>query len=282
MTLIEVMIVAGVMGLLALGGSTIIVDLMRAQNGVSMRTHVETITEEIRNYLSSEAGCLNTFNGLLMTPALNASIASIRDANGTVRYSAGTRYGVPVLQSMTLENYSDVAGTTGDATLNLRMALAGASGVGPQEYTRSIRVRTERGAGNVISRCVATAKMSDGIWQRNAASITDIFYMGDRVGIGTMPTARLDVAGEIRVGNSGANCDVGVEGAMRYDTSTRSIQYCGGTPLRWRPITQGPNVNPVQTGRTSFRCPTGYNLRLMHYNVGNTNNAFWVVCDPIP
>ena len=47
------------------------------------------------------------------------------------------------------------------------------------------------------------------------------------VGIGTAtPATKLDVQGEIKVGNSGAACDAATVGATRYDSVSDAMQYC--------------------------------------------------------
>jgi len=49
------------------------------------------------------------------------------------------------------------------------------------------------------------------------------------VGIGTTsPQVKLDVAGEARIGSSGDRCTSANEGAIRYDSSTKSFVGCNG------------------------------------------------------
>lgn len=56
-----------------------------------------------------------------------------------------------------------------------------------------------------------------------------------RVGIGTTsPAALLDVAGEIRAGNTALACSASTTGAIRYNTGTTSMQYCNGSA--WSPF----------------------------------------------
>lgn len=50
------------------------------------------------------------------------------------------------------------------------------------------------------------------------------------VGIGTAaPTARLDVAGEVKFGNTSSVCDATSEGQQRYNSSTKKMEFCNGT-----------------------------------------------------
>ena len=49
------------------------------------------------------------------------------------------------------------------------------------------------------------------------------------VGIGTVdPKAKLEVNGEVKIGNTGLTCSSSIVGAMRYDPASNTIQYCDG------------------------------------------------------
>ena len=57
----------------------------------------------------------------------------------------------------------------------------------------------------------------------------------DRVGVATTePAVTLDVAGEIRVGNTGIPCTAAVEGSIRYDSDQKTFEGCDGTS--WKPL----------------------------------------------
>ena len=50
------------------------------------------------------------------------------------------------------------------------------------------------------------------------------------VGIGTAsPQAKLDVKGEVRIGNSGVSCSTANEGAQRYNYTTHTMEFCNGS-----------------------------------------------------
>jgi hypothetical protein len=54
----------------------------------------------------------------------------------------------------------------------------------------------------------------------------NVWIAGD-VGIGTTtPLAKLDVAGEIKVGNIGLRCEPDTKGALRYNSGDDKIEYC--------------------------------------------------------
>ena len=52
----------------------------------------------------------------------------------------------------------------------------------------------------------------------------------DNVGIGTStPQVKLDVNGEIRIGNTGVDCTSNIEGSKRYNSVDKVMEYCDGT-----------------------------------------------------
>lgn len=199
-SLIELMIVVGLLGIVSLGVTQLVISVVHSQNGINYRSQFETITEEIRGYLSSEAACLATFNPVALTAATNANVVSVRDSNGVARFTAGTRYGVPTLVSLNLRNYTHATGVAGEAILDIRFTATTPVN-GPKDYAREIRIRTERDGANILTKCIATAKMNDGIWQRQPASLENVFFPGERVGIGSVtPNHTLEVNGGIGLG----------------------------------------------------------------------------------
>jgi hypothetical protein len=64
----------------------------------------------------------------------------------------------------------------------------------------------------------------------------------DRVGIGTAtPGAKLEVAGGIKIGTDAATCDGTKGGMIKYNSSTKVIEYCNGTS--WNQFSPGINAS---------------------------------------
>ncbi len=67
------------------------------------------------------------------------------------------------------------------------------------------------------------------------------------VGIGTTsPAAKLDVSGEIKIGNTSSTCDSAREGQQRYNSTSKLMEFCNATSwipyLTSAPGTQTPNA----------------------------------------
>jgi hypothetical protein len=72
------------------------------------------------------------------------------------------------------------------------------------------------------------------------------------VGIGTtVPAAKLDVAGEVKFGNTSSTCNTANEGQQRYNSTSKKMEFCDGTA--WTVFGTGGS-----SGRTS--CPAGFSL----------------------
>jgi hypothetical protein len=55
-------------------------------------------------------------------------------------------------------------------------------------------------------------------------------FSGGNVGIGTLtPAAPLDVAGDVKVGNSSASCTASNKGSIRYNNVSSVLEFCNGT-----------------------------------------------------
>ena len=60
-------------------------------------------------------------------------------------------------------------------------------------------------------------------------------YVDGMTGLGTItPAAKLDVAGEVRIGNTGLACDSATTGATRYNAADDRMEYCSNTNV-WKP-----------------------------------------------
>lgn len=99
-----------------------------------------------------------------------------------------------------------------------------------------------------------------------------------KLGVKTMsPQTTLDVAGEVKVGNTGIACSGATSGAMRYNGT--SMQYCDGT--NWKAmggneLKQDSCYWTAITTHGNFVCPVGYYVA----GICTTNAANG--CNPAP
>ncbi len=76
------------------------------------------------------------------------------------------------------------------------------------------------------------------------------------VGIGVSnPTAKLDVAGELKVGNTGVACDTSRKSFLRFDSTSGKMQLCDGSS--WAEVASGTAVGGLPfygTSHTKDQC----------------------------
>ena len=129
---------------------------------------------------------------------------------------------------------------------------ASIAGLDDGNYTGRIEFRTNNsGAGPRTSRLTsADTKM--------------IIKPNGNVGIGVSnPKVKLDVTGEIKLGSTVLNpCDASLEGTLRYNKSSKVMEYCGGNPLVWQSMSAGAGISCNWSGvKTNKLNVDGANLR---------------------
>ncbi len=66
-----------------------------------------------------------------------------------------------------------------------------------------------------------------GLLLNTGGAINGLIVQFGNVGIGTTnPTARLEVAGEIKIGNTGMGCNTAAQGVMRYNATGKKMEFC--------------------------------------------------------
>ena len=79
-------------------------------------------------------------------------------------------------------------------------------------------------------------------------------YIQNKLGIATSaPAVALDVNGTVKIGNAGEVCQSVSEGAIRYNSSSKIVEYCNGSV--WGPIT-----HTAPTGLTITSNVFNYNI----------------------
>ena len=95
-------------------------------------------------------------------------------------------------------------------------------------------------------------------------SVGDLILLGNgvgSVGIGsTTPVAKLDVAGEVKFGNTSSTCNSTTEGQQRYNSTSKKMEFCNATA--WTEYGTGTSTSPagIVVASAAASCPTGYLL----------------------
>ena len=69
----------------------------------------------------------------------------------------------------------------------------------------------------------------------NALGVFGAQYIQSKLGVGTAsPGVSIETPGTLMIGDGGEACQTTVAGAMRYNSTANTVQYCDGT--RWHSI----------------------------------------------
>jgi hypothetical protein len=69
----------------------------------------------------------------------------------------------------------------------------------------------------------------------NALAVFGVAYVQSDLMIATTSSANaVNIAGTLRIGNGGEVCQAVTAGTLRYNSSSKLIEYCNGTS--WRPL----------------------------------------------
>lgn len=144
--------------------------------------------------------------------------SSALQVNGTITASAVKS---PSTTSLSIGTQSNTAGVPGSIYFTTPGGIV--AEIMPIGSASSTWLRTRPGTALVTAEIQATDSVS--IWQNMALNPN-----GGNVGIGTSaPTAKLDVAGDIKVGGTSVACTTANEGAQKYNSVSKIMEFCNGT-----------------------------------------------------
>ena len=197
--LVEILIATGLMAVVALGLATMLSNAGKAQKGIQAKDMQREVMAEISTHLSNKSACLKSFGG--SNPNTPFTRSSIKDALNNNKYVVGTNHGSNLVQykEFRIEDWSPDAGYTTQGRANLTVKLTKLGDViGVKDIQQSTGLRIKLDASNNISECYSIGSSSDGFWKASPSNISDIYFSGGNVGIGTTsPVAKLDVTGNL-------------------------------------------------------------------------------------
>jgi prepilin-type N-terminal cleavage/methylation domain-containing protein len=230
--LIEVMIAAAILAGLAVAAMSMFKTQTTAQKTVEKKYEVTVAAQQMRTILSTPTNCNQTFAGVNSNggtvPALKKFI------NGVFEDVFVTGANQP--EGIKIKSYELSKAFPNLLSNETMLVVTFQKGKGTltDEMRKTIKLIITETAGKVTT-CYATSSGTE-IWAYTADG-NSIFYNGGSVAVGNAtPQARLDVTGEVRVGNSGMACTNTNEGSMRYnpDPSVKNMEICDGT--NWKSL----------------------------------------------
>lgn len=202
-SLVEVMVTTAIMAVIGLAFAGFATDMFKQYRGLDAKSQLVDVVNEIRTELSNESACLASFGR--QNPSTGFDITQLRDRNGAnsstsvPKIYGGVYRNLFSLTGMRVQNFDDSISGVGDrigsSSLLLTFTInSNGGGGGTTTLVRPIRLHTEVSATGLITRCIALAGMTDGIWQKMSSTSQHIFYSSGNVGVGTTtPTSSLHV-----------------------------------------------------------------------------------------
>lgn len=164
--------------------------------------------------------------GNVAAPVNVGAIAQLKD--GTLGVNGLAVFGNTILQGSSYLNFGPTAGT---------------AGYGVRDNAGVLEFKNSGGSWASLQSTVSTLVGSSSPW---VTSGTNIYNANSgNVGIGMVSAvAKLDVAGEVKVADTGLACNASTAGAMRYNSG--AMQYCNGSV--WVAIGPAPGTAGSQCG----------------------------------
>ncbi len=232
--LVEVLVASALLAITMLGLATMLSETFKSQRTVQAKDANRELAETIRALLSNKDICKASFgggnpsgNGFSKTKIIDTAVPP------NIKFNINTEYidKLVVISNFQVKNYTAdnaAAPEIGKAMLEIRMKKTGET-IGSQSMVVSLVLQVRRNAGGNITECFSIGG-AEWLWRMSPMNMANIFYNGGNVGIGTTnPNSKLAVAGDIKVGNSASLCTATNEGAMRYNTVLKVVQFCNGT-----------------------------------------------------
>jgi hypothetical protein len=230
--MIEVLLAAAMIGGLSLAVMKMNESGIQGVGKIEKRMEIVGLDNEVNGYLGDSKACFNSLGSGVQVSAITGTnkfdFSRIRNKSNVDVFPIPFERGVVKLKRVFLTDYQV-------ATKSARIVKEYHFKSSPQRT----EVKSHAGTvaisevSGVITGCFYRGSASgDGPW---VVETNYIYYDNGNVGIGTAaPVTKLDVNGEIKLGNSGATCVAASEGQQRYNSTLKLMEFCDGSA--WTPI----------------------------------------------
>lgn len=305
MGLTEVLMAMGLLGLASVAFMKLQENMTRGQITSEAKMGELEIKRIVSNALLDRTACLQTFQN----KNIGQSVTAILNSVGAPLYEVGKKYeGQNIeIQEIRTED-KNMPGPNGTRSVDLIIATGKAKS---QAYSNDKLLRIPlyvmatgptaqitdcfTDGDQLVERAMKESCLSiDGVWDevskkcrfetlrvsKNVSGVTQERFnvTATGVGIGTAtPTSALDVQGSIKIGSTNAPCQSGIEGSIRYNSSSKKMEVCNGTA--WSAMGGGSSEETITVSckynagggsgcssgrpepRCSNTCPQGYRVR---------------------
>ena len=271
-SLIELLIVVGILS----GISLFIINLNKQASSTQKKFQVDIdadfITKEIAGILADPANCNAT--QIIGKNADSTAAGQIDNIYGKYSTASTTGYGSSQINISSYEiknsGLAEITDTNTETSLVINFSMPKIVST-KQATLKSRRIKLIiTKSGSKIATCMSAWVNQKDYWTKSG---NDIFYHSGNVGIGTVPsTAKLDVAGEVKFGNTSSTCNATNEGQQRYNSITKQMEFCNGTSWGAFGITSSIQLppGPWVNGASTKTCPAGHHLTMC---VAEVNSA---------